>query len=112
MPTDYYGCKRVFPPSTIGRMAKKPKSDVDENTLFLLTEVQDAFAKHFGVEVKCHSTLCRYCKGVRVPVTDELVRLGVVFTTGRFRMTSLKLWNKFLSDLNLAYQRAMELENG
>lgn len=91
-------------------MAKKPTPSVDENTLFLLTEVQDAFAKHFDVDIKSHSTLCRYCKGVRVPVTDELVRLGVVFTAGRVRMTSLKLWNKFLADLNDAYQRAIAEE--
>lgn len=90
-------------------MSTKP--EVTEDTLFLLTDAQEAFMKHFGVEVKTHSTLSRYAKGVSVPYTKKMIRLGVVYSPGRARMISLRLWNKFMADLQVEYRKAMKIQD-
>jgi hypothetical protein len=89
-------------------MRKKP---ITEDTMFRLSEVKEAFQIHFDEEVKSLPTLLRYCKGVRVPHSNKLVRLDTVLDSSRARMTCLRYWKKFLADLVIAYQEAMRLED-
>ncbi len=81
-----------------------------EDTLFYLIDAQAEFLRHFGVETKGVQSLRRWIRGVRVPATNEVVRLECKFSPGRVRQISLAMYQSFLDRLNEAYTRAYEKE--
>lgn len=85
--------------------------NINEETLFVLAEVQDAFRVHFKEKIKSFATICRYARGVTIPFSGKVIRLKTVFGPSRARQTSLKHWRKFLADLDDAYQEAIEIQD-
>ncbi len=89
---------------------RKPSGPVDRFTLVRLSDAREFFRVYFDIPLRHVSSLKRYCAGVTIPLSGEKVRLRAHFSPNRGRAISLDIWERFLDELQAAYERSLDVE--